>query len=144
MTSEKRAQKIHTDDASLPRSRELLIQTIRSTTQIWVGTRHQYGISVLVSQTSLGGENSVRVAKCRLFSQATKKLSRNILKIVVKWTSTLTLHLYTIEFFKIFIVSYLKTFCSYFCLLNYYITFNWVLFTEAPLPGRRSKKSRWG
>ena len=29
-----------------------LIQPIRSTTQIWVVTRHQYGISVLVSQTS--------------------------------------------------------------------------------------------
>ena len=29
---------------------------IRSTTQIWVVTRHQYGISALVSQTSFGGE----------------------------------------------------------------------------------------
>ena len=29
---------------------------VRSTTQIWVVTRHQYGISVLVSQTSFGGE----------------------------------------------------------------------------------------
>ena len=47
-----------------------LIQPIRSTTQIWVVTRHQYGISVLVSQTSFGGETSGRVAKCRLFSQA--------------------------------------------------------------------------
>ena len=43
---------------------------IRSTTQIWVVTRHQYGISALVSQTSFGGENSGSVAKCRLFSQA--------------------------------------------------------------------------
>ena len=33
-----------------------LIQPIRSTTQIWVVTRHQYGISALVSQTSFGGE----------------------------------------------------------------------------------------
>ena len=33
-----------------------LIQPIRSTTQIWVVTRHQYGISVLLSQTSFGGE----------------------------------------------------------------------------------------
>ena len=29
---------------------------IRSTTRIWVVTRHQYGISALVSQTSFGGE----------------------------------------------------------------------------------------
>ena len=43
---------------------------IRSTTEICVVTRHQYGISVLVSQTSFGGETSGSVAKCRLFSQA--------------------------------------------------------------------------
>ena len=43
---------------------------IRSTTQIWVVTPHQYGISALVSQTSFGGETSGSVAKCRLFSQA--------------------------------------------------------------------------
>ena len=48
-----------------------LIQPIRSTTQIWVVTRHRYGISALVSQTSFGGETSASVAKCRLFSQAT-------------------------------------------------------------------------
>ena len=47
-----------------------LIQPIRRTTQIWVVTRHQYGISALVSQTSFGGETSGSVAKCRLFSQA--------------------------------------------------------------------------
>ena len=35
-----------------------------------VVTRHQYGISALVSQTSFGGETSGSVAKCRLFSQA--------------------------------------------------------------------------
>ena len=57
-----------------------LIQPIRGTTQIWVVTRHQYGISALVAQTSFSGENSGSVAKCRLFSQATKNLSENILK----------------------------------------------------------------
>ena len=31
---------------------------IISTTQIWVVTRHQYGISVLISQTSFRGETS--------------------------------------------------------------------------------------
>ena len=45
---------------------------IRSNTQIWIVTRHQYGISVLVSQTSLRGETSDGVAKCRLFCQAVR------------------------------------------------------------------------
>ena len=35
-----------------------LIQPMRSTTQIWVVMRHQYGISLLISQTSFGGETS--------------------------------------------------------------------------------------
>ena len=79
MRSEKRAQKFHTDDASLPRSGQCsdwscrvgnLIQPIRSTTQIWVVTRHQYGISALASHTSFGGETSGSVAKCWLFSHA--------------------------------------------------------------------------
>ena len=47
-----------------------LFQPIRSTTQIWVVTRHQYGISALVSLTSFLGETDGGVAKCRLFSQA--------------------------------------------------------------------------
>ena len=41
-----------------------------STTQIWVVMRHQYRISVLVPQTSFGGETSGRVTKCWLFPQA--------------------------------------------------------------------------
>ena len=45
-------------------------QPIRSTTQIWVVTRHQHGISALVSQTSVRGETVGGVVKCRLFSQA--------------------------------------------------------------------------
>ena len=36
-------------------------------------TRHRYGISAPVSQTSFGGETSGGVAKCRLFSQAKSK-----------------------------------------------------------------------
>ena len=47
-----------------------LIQPIKSTTQIWVVTRHQYGISALVSQKSFVEETSGSVAKCWLFSQA--------------------------------------------------------------------------
>ena len=49
---------------------EANFQPIRNTTtQIWVVTHHQYGISVLVSQTLLlfCGENSNGDAKCRLF-----------------------------------------------------------------------------
>ena len=51
-------------------------RSIRSTTQIWVVTRHQYGISALVPQTSFGGVTSGSVAKCRLFSQATGRKSK--------------------------------------------------------------------
>ena len=39
---------------------------IRSATQLWVLTHHQYGISALVSQTSFRGETIGDVAKCRL------------------------------------------------------------------------------
>ena len=52
---------------------ENLIQPMRGTTQIWLVTRHQYGISVLVSQTSFGGETSGGVVKCWLFSQANEQ-----------------------------------------------------------------------
>ena len=51
---------------------------IRSTTQIWIVTRHQYGTSALVSQTPFGGKNVVGVAKCRLFSQAMKWLDMQL------------------------------------------------------------------
>ena len=47
-----------------------LLQPIRSTTQTWLVTHHQYGFSALVSQTSFHEEASGVVAKCRLFSQA--------------------------------------------------------------------------
>ena len=40
----------------------LLAQPIRSTTQIWVVTRHQYEISALVSQTSFPGETKTTLA----------------------------------------------------------------------------------
>ena len=55
-----------------PKFREILVEWIasRSTTQIWVVTRHQYGISAFVSQKSFGGETSGSVANCLLFSHA--------------------------------------------------------------------------
>ena len=52
-----------------------LLQPIRSTTQIWIMTRRQYGISELVSQTSFRGETSGGAVKCRRFSQATFRLT---------------------------------------------------------------------
>ena len=45
---------------------------IRSNTQIWVVTRHQYGISGLVSESSIRGETSGCAEKCQLFSEAKK------------------------------------------------------------------------
>ena len=50
------------------------LQPIRSTTEIWVVTRNQYGIFACISQTSFRRETSDGIAKCCLFSQA-----RNIL-----------------------------------------------------------------
>ena len=74
MTYKKQGQKLHTDDATLPRSLsvEARFQPIRTTTQIWVAMRHQYGISVLVSQTlfSTRETTSCGVTKCKLFSLA--------------------------------------------------------------------------
>ena len=52
-------------------------QPIRRTTQIWVVTCHQYGISALLSLTSFSGETSGSVAKCRLFSQATTTIIKH-------------------------------------------------------------------
>ena len=57
---------------------------IRSTTQIWVVTRHQYGISALISQTSFRGEISGGVAKCRLFPQATALFTSIVFKFHIQ------------------------------------------------------------
>ena len=45
-----------------------LFQPVRSTTQIWVVMRHQYGISALVSQTSFWRKSVAGVAICQRFS----------------------------------------------------------------------------
>ena len=75
--SEKRAQKFQTASDWLDQISHAA-RPIRSTTQIWVMTRHQCGISALISQTSFGGETSGSVAKSGLFSQA-----KTLLKDVV-------------------------------------------------------------
>ena len=46
-----------------------LLQSIRSTTLIWVVTCHQYGISWLIPWRSFCGECNGRHAKCQLFSR---------------------------------------------------------------------------
>ena len=89
MTSEKQRQKFHTDDTSLPRSGKCfssdwlkqishVARPIKSTTQIFVVTRHRNGISALVLRRHLKGETSDGVVKCRLFSQAGLKLLNSV------------------------------------------------------------------
>ena len=61
---------------------ENLLHPIRSNQKCYPNlgsdtSRHQYGVSALVSQTSFGGETSGGFAKCRLFSQATIIPSRS-------------------------------------------------------------------
>ena len=79
MTFEERAQKFHIDDASLPSS-DWLKQIFSQSDEIiqtWVVTRHEYGISALVSETLFRGEIRGGFAKCWLFSQASGVLTRN-------------------------------------------------------------------
>ena len=47
-----------------------LFQPIRSTTQIWVVTRHRYGIPAIVSQTSFVGETTNSQARCRIVASS--------------------------------------------------------------------------
>ena len=90
MTSEKRAQKFHTDDASLPRCgkcfwlAENLLPPIRGTTQIWIVKRHQYGISALVSQTSFRGNTVVASRNVDCFRRLLWRLLENLLAGYVK------------------------------------------------------------
>ena len=72
MMPEKRAQKLDTGNAS-----DWLNQISHVARPMWVVMHHQYGISVLVSQTSFCGETSGRVAKCRLFSQVIRVLTES-------------------------------------------------------------------
>ena len=76
MLSEKKVQKFYTDDMSYPDLGsasdwschvENLLHPTRSTTQIWVVTHHQYGISA----DDINGETNGGVAKCQLFSLVT-------------------------------------------------------------------------
>ena len=67
-----RLRKFHADDVhnqDLGSASDWLKQISLDT---WILRRRQYGISAVVVQTSFRGENSVSVAKCRLFSQVNK------------------------------------------------------------------------
>ena len=67
-----------------------LIQPIRSTTLIWVVTRHQYGISALVPPKLFRGESSFGVAfECPLFSQAINLCMsyKELLQNTISWKS---------------------------------------------------------
>lgn len=77
MTSEEQAES-HADDVSLPRFcawlHETNYQPIGSPAQMWTVTRHQCGISALVSKTSFRRGTSGGVAKYQLFSQGSSTL----------------------------------------------------------------------
>ena len=57
-------------DSDWPKEISHAARPVRSNIQIFVLTRHQYGISALISQTSFRGETSGGVLKCQLFTQA--------------------------------------------------------------------------
>ena len=48
----------------------LAIRPVGSNSQLWVVTRHQYGISALVPQTSFRWKTRGSFAKCQLYCQA--------------------------------------------------------------------------
>ena len=90
MTSEKRAQKFHTDNASLARSWKCfwlagnLLPPIRGTTQIWGVTPHQYGISTLISQASFSGNPVVASLNVDCFRRLLSRLPESLLAGYVK------------------------------------------------------------
>ena len=107
MMSVKRVQKFRTYDMSIRRSGsafwlvEANFQPIRPTTQIWVVKGHQYGIFVLISQTSFRRETSCGLVKCRLFSQAVIRKDGNDymnVLLTVRMTSILPLHKGTLPY----------------------------------------------
>ena len=82
MTFLKRLQKFRTDDVHYPdlcsasdwlKEISSAARPIRSTDKIWKVKRHQYGIFVLVPQTSFRGEIIGGVGKFRLFPQAVER-----------------------------------------------------------------------
>ena len=60
-------------------------QPTRSATLVWVVTRHQHGISALVSWTLFRGETIGGFENCRLFSQASWYLELQLLVVTTSW-----------------------------------------------------------
>ena len=61
-----------------------MARPIRSTTHIWIVTRHQYGISALVPQTLFRRETSSGVAKCRRFLRLLTMMMLLMMTIITK------------------------------------------------------------
>ena len=73
-----------------------LKQTFSQSDLIWAVKGHQYGISVLISQTSFFRETSCGVAKCWLFSQVViRKGGNDYMNVVLTVCVTSILPLYS-------------------------------------------------
>ena len=88
MTSEKRAQKFHTDDASPPRAGWCFWLVESNFLRGTINQKHYPNLGsdvssvwnfCLISQKSFGGKTSGSVAKCRLFSQATWSSTKTVI-----------------------------------------------------------------
>ena len=101
-----------------------VFQPIRSTTKIWVVTRHQYGISALVTQTSFREGISGDLTRRPLFSQAIKLCHfSGKVKIHVKSAETLFAR-FGIHGLKLFrIVVMMDDICS----LDYRVAYRFLL-----------------
>ena len=62
---------------------ECLTQEDQSEVRMWVVTRHQYEISLLVPQMTFCTETISEIEKCWLFSQATNSLSYTHLQSIL-------------------------------------------------------------
>ena len=82
-----------------------LIHPIRNTTQIWIVTRHQYAISVLVSQMSSCRETVGGIAKCHLFSQARVFLDSDL---KIKWNCHVKFMQMLFIFYKLLSIIFIK------------------------------------
>ena len=93
VTSEKQAQKsilmtCHCPDLGSASywSKQIFfaVRPIRSTTQIWIVTHHQYGISALVPETSFRRGTSGGIAKCQRFLRLLTVMMLLMMTIITK------------------------------------------------------------
>ena len=64
-----------------------MLQPIRSTAQIWIVTRHQYGISALNPQTLFAGEPLVALRNVGRFLRLVKASSPHAITLLVQLVS---------------------------------------------------------